>query len=273
MIIDGHVIARDILTRTRARAETLPHPPRVLAIVVSETPATLSYLKIKGMRAADAGCVLEIARFPLEVSAAELCSAASSAATDAIIVQLPLPAGIDTQEVCGAISLSKDVDVLSSAAREKFEKAEMGALLPPVVGAVREVCMRNHVDPKGKKVVVIGNGWLVGNPCAIWFKQQGAAVSVLTSESGDLREALGEADIIISGAGVPGLIKPDFLKPGVVLIDAATSESNGIIAGDADPVCATKCSLFTPVPGGIGPIAVACLFENVITLAERAMNT
>ncbi len=269
MIIDGRAIAKDILVRTRARAETLSHPPRVLAIVVSETPATLSYLKIKGMRAADAGCVLEIARFPLEVSAVELRSAASSAVADAVIVQLPLPESIDTKEVCNAITLLKDADVLSSGARRKFEINEKDALLPPVVGAVREVCMRNHVTLEGKNTVVIGNGWLVGNPCAIWLKQQGAVVSVLTSESKDMREALGEADIIISGAGVPGLIKPDFLKHGVVLIDAATSESNGIIAGDADPACAAKCSLLTPVPGGIGPIAVAKLFENAVSLAER----
>src|SRR3989338_5035585 len=121
MIIDGRAIAKDILARTRARAETLPHPPRVLAIVVNETPATLSYLKIKEMRAADAVCVLEIERFPLEVSAAELRSAASSAVADAVIVQLPLPESIDTKEVCNAISLLKDADVLSSGARGKFE--------------------------------------------------------------------------------------------------------------------------------------------------------
>ena len=269
MIVDGRAIAKDILMRTRTRAETLPHPPRVLAIVVSETPATLSYLKIKGMRAADAGCVLEIQRFPTHVSAAELRSAASSADADAIIVQLPLPIGIDTQDVCNAIPLSKDADVLSSGAREQFKKAEAGALLPPVVGAVREICTQNDINLKGMKGVVIGDGWLVGNPCAIWLKQQGTLVSVLTSQSGDIRGALIDADIIVSGAGVSGLIKPEFLKSGVVLIDAATSESNGIITGDADPACASIASLFTPVPGGIGPIAVACLFENVIALAER----
>lgn len=272
MIVDGRAIAKDILARTRVRSEKLVHPPRVLAIVVSETPATLSYLKIKGMRAADAGCVLEIERFPLEVLAEELRSAASSAATDAVIVQLPLPADINTREVCDAIPFAKDADVLSSAAREKFERAEADALLPPVVGAVSEIFAQNSINPKGKNTVVIGNGWLVGNPCALWLKQQGAVVSILTSESENMREALADAEIIISGAGVPSLIKPDYIKSGVILIDAATSESNGIITGDADPACAEKCSLFTPVPGGIGPLAVAVLFENVVTLAKRAMN-
>lgn len=272
MIIDGRALAKNILARTRARAEKLSHQPRVLAIVASETPATLSYLKIKEMRAADAGCVLEVARFPLGVSAAELCSAVSTSDVSAMIVQLPLPIDINAQEVCGSISLSKDADVLSSAAREKFANNDADALLPPVVGAVREIFAHGNVDVKGKKAVVIGDGWLVGNPCAVWLRQQGAEVLMVTLESGDLSAALRAADIIVSGAGSPYLIKPDMIKEGVVLIDAGTSELGGTLMGDADPACSEKCALFTPVPGGVGPLAVACLFENVVTLAERAMN-
>jgi methylenetetrahydrofolate dehydrogenase (NADP+)/methenyltetrahydrofolate cyclohydrolase len=95
----------------------------------------------------------------------------------------------------------------------------------------------------------------------------------VTSKSDDLSALLGAADIIVSGAGSPHLITPDLLKEGVVLIDAGTSESGGVIAGDADPSCASKCSLFTPVPGGVGPLAVACLFENAVTLVERTTNS
>lgn len=272
MIIDGRALAKNMLTRTKVHAEKLSHPPRVLAIVASETSATLSYLKIKEMRAEDAGCILEVVRFPLEVSTAELCSAVSASDAGAIIVQLPLPIDINAQEVCGSIHLPKDADVLSSAAREKFANNDADALLPPVVGAVREIFAHGNVDVKGRSAVVIGNGWLVGNPCAIWLKQQGAEVTIVTLESGDLSAALRAADIIISGAGSPHLIKPDMIKEGVVLIDAGASESNGVIVGDADPACSEKCSVFTPVPGGVGPIAVAYLFENVVTLAERAMN-
>ena len=93
----------------------------------------------------------------------------------------------------------------------------------------------------------------------------GAEVSVVTKESGDL-SLLTDADIVISGAGVPGLIRPEHLKEGVVLIDAGTSESGGAIVGDADPACAEVASVFTPVPGGVGPVAVACLFRNVAAL-------
>ena len=274
MIIDGRVLAKNMLARIRVRAEKLSPQPRVLAIVVSETPATLSYLKIKRMRAADAGCVLDVVRFPLGVSTAELRSAVAASDATAVIVQLPLPTGINAQEVCAAIPLLKDADVLSAAAREKFANNDADALLPPVVGAVREIFAHSNVDVKGKRAVVIGDGWLVGNPCAIWLKQQGADVKVLTIESvpEDLAAALCAADIVISGAGSPHLIKPDMIKDGVVLIDAGASESGGVVAGDADPSCAEKCSLFTPVPGGVGPLAVAYLFENVVSLAERAMN-
>ena len=232
----------------------------MVALVASDTPATRSYLAIKTKKAEEAGCIFETR--PLEAN----CDDA-----DAIIVQLPVPAGVNQKEICDTVPISKDADVLSSVSRAQFEMMDLRnpSLLPPVVGAVREIFIQNKINLKGKRTVVIGNGWLVGNPCAIWLKQQSAEVSVLTSKSGNLPAALGKADIIISGAGSPHLIKPDMLKEGVVLIDAGTSESNGTIAGDADPSCADKCSIFTPVPGGIGPISVACLFENVVTLAEQ----
>ncbi len=269
MIINGKQIAADILARTKARAAKLPEVPIVLAIVASDTPATRSYLAIKGRRAMDAGCVLDVRTFAGDVDAATLQETARSASSDVTIVQLPLPTGINAQEVCDAIPLAKDADVLSITAREKFETGDVGALLPPVVAAMCEIFVLNGVTAKGKRAVVVGDGWLVGHPAAAWLKRQGAEVAIVTSKTPDLSAALRVADIIVCGAGVPHLIKPEMLKEGVVLIDAGTSESAGVLAGDADPACAEKCSLFTPVPGGVGPIAVACLFENAVTLAER----
>lgn len=258
MIVDGRTLARDVLARAKARAAKLVRPPLVVALTASDTPATRSYLAMKAKRAEDAGCMFETRALGVTFADA-----------DAVIVQLPVPVGTNQKEVCDAIPLGKDTDVLSGNARAKFERGDADALLPPVVGAVREIFLQNKVNPKGKSAVVIGDGWLVGNPCAVWLRQQGADVSVLTSKSGDLSAALRAADIIISGAGSPHLIKPDMLKKGVILIDAGTSESDGTIAGDADPACADKCSLFTTVPGGIGPLAVAMLFANAVTLAER----
>jgi methylenetetrahydrofolate dehydrogenase (NADP+)/methenyltetrahydrofolate cyclohydrolase len=273
MIVDGRALAKEVLARTKARAEKLPRQPRVLVIVANETPATQSYLAIKKTRAADAGCVLTELRFdPHTATTEELRTAVLTSGADAIVVQLPLAERMDARIICDAIPLEKDADVLSTLARAKFETDEYDALVPPVARAVAAILTENGIDPREKQAVVAGAGWLVGKPCATWLSHAGAAVSHLTLESGNIA-MLKEADIIISGAGSPHFIKPEMLKEGVVLIDAGTSESNGELAGDADPACAEKCSLFTPVPGGVGPIAVACLFENVVTLAERAIQS
>jgi len=268
MIVDGRALGREVLTRAKVRAETLDRAPHILAIVANETPATASYLSIKQKRAADAGCILRTEQFEANVSASALTEAVLAADADAVVVQLPLPEGVDVRTVCDAIPLSKDADVLSSAARMKFEADEPDALVPPVASAVAKILAFGGIDPKGKKAVVIGMGWLVGRPCAAWLAHAGADVSHVTSEFGNIA-LIGEADIIVSGAGSAHFITPDMLKNGVVLIDAGTSESNGEVVGDADLACAAKCSLFTPVPGGVGPLAVACLFENAVTLAER----
>lgn len=274
MIIDGRALAKEILARAKARADKLARPPLVVALVAGETPATKSYLAIKTKRAADAGCVLEIQHIqssPRSWETADMLIAMMESDADAIIVQLPLPEGVDARTVCDAIPLEKDADVLSSLARAQFEMMDIvsPSLLPPVVGAVREIFVQNNVDARGKRAVVIGDGWLVGNPCAKWLVQQGAEVTVLTSKSDNLTASLRDADIIVSGAGSPHLIKPETLKQDVVLIDAGTSESGGTLAGDADPACADVCSIFTPVPGGVGPLSVACLFDNVVILAEQ----
>ena len=261
MIIDGRTLAKDILASAKTRAQALGRPPLVVALVASDTPATRSYLAMKAKRAVDAGCILETRALGAPFDDA-----------DAVIVQLPVPEGINQKEACDTITVEKDADVLSSATRGKFERGDADVLLPPVVGAVAEIFKTYAVEPRGKKAVVIGNGWLVGSPCAVWLTQQGAEVSVLTSKSDDLSAPLRGADIVVSGAGSQHLIKPDMLKQGVVLIDAGTSESDGTLAGDADPACVVKCSLFTPVPGGVGPLAVACLFENAVALTEKAMN-
>jgi methylenetetrahydrofolate dehydrogenase (NADP+)/methenyltetrahydrofolate cyclohydrolase len=253
MIVDGKKIAGEILARASTRAAKLSKPPLVVALVGEETVATKSYLKIKEARAADAGCAFE---------ARPLGSSVEDA--DAVIVQLPLPEGTDTEAILNAIPVGKDADVLSRTARTN------GGLLPPVVGAIAEIL--KGIDVEAKWAVVIGRGRLVGEPAAAWLAKRGAELEVvdINTPPETFTKALATADIIISGAGSAGLIKPGMIKEGVVLIDAGTSEQGGVVVGDADPACAEKCAIFTPVPGGVGPIAVAKLFENAVELASRA---
>lgn len=269
MIVDGRQLSREVLERARERAARLAVPPTVQAFVANETAATKSYLSIKKRRAAEAGCVLTVEYFPETVTTEELCSAVSAAHADAVLVQLPLSATLDTERVCNAISFEKDADVLSVRSRSAFFEGTSGALLPPVVAAVEKILAQALVTVREARVTVVGEGFLVGKPVAQWFRQKGALVHVATRESNNLAELLHNADIVVSGAGVPNLITPDMLKDGVVLIDAGTAESSGKIVGDMSPDCVEKASVFTPVPGGVGPLAVACLFENAVLLAER----
>ena len=268
-IIDGRAIAADVLRATRERVAELEYAPLVSAIVMSPNSATKSYLRIKSARAEDAGMKLEVVRVAENATTEEVMSAVKTPGADAVIVQLPLPDSVTTILILDEIPLSQDADVLSQAAYESFVYRKEGALLPPVTAAIREVLLRTAYQDlsalKNKRVVIVGNGKLVGQPAAVWFEEMGANIDVITRESKGLEE-LAHADIVIIGAGSPYLVKPEMLKQGVVLIDAGTSESNGAIVGDADPACAEIASVFTPVPGGMGPIAVACLFQNVAEL-------
>ena len=131
--------------------------------------------------------------------------------------------------------------------------------------AVVEILQRKNVHIEGARTVIVGAGRLVGAPSAWLLRKLGADVSMFTLQEGSIDD-LKNADIIVSGAGNPGFIKPEHIKEGVALIDAGTSELNKKIAGDADPACAEKASVFTPVPGGVGPVAVAMIFRNLLDL-------
>jgi methylenetetrahydrofolate dehydrogenase (NADP+)/methenyltetrahydrofolate cyclohydrolase len=266
--VDGRAIAADMLAKVKSDLASLGREIVVRAVVMQPTGATQSYLRMKGARAQDAGMRLEIVHMADDATDQELMAAVQAPGADSVIVQLPLPDSVTTELVLDEIPLAKDADVLSKAAYEKFIYREEGALLPPVVGAIKEVLERSAVEIAGKRAVVVGTGKLVGLPAAAWLEEMGADVVTLNKESPSLAE-VHTADILILGAGSPGLIKPEMLKKGVVLIDAGTTESNGALLGDADPSCAEVASVFTPVPGCIGPISVAYLFKNAAELALR----
>lgn len=263
--IDGRGIASALLTVVRDGLAG--KVPVVRAVVMEPTPVTESYLLIKTEKAEEAGMHLDIVRIEKGAREEEITDAIRAPGADAVIVQLPLPAYINERSVLDAIPLWQDADVLSSAAYERFLYNEEGGLLPPVVGAIAEILQRAGVTVSGKNVVVIGNGKLVGAPVQAWLSRNNASISVLTHENfSENAPVLKEADIVISGAGSPHLVTPDLLKEGVVLIDAGTSESDGAIVGDFAPACEAIASVYTPVPGGVGPVAVACLFKNVAEL-------
>jgi methylenetetrahydrofolate dehydrogenase (NADP+)/methenyltetrahydrofolate cyclohydrolase len=269
MVIDGKGIASDLLVGIREGVLQLGRNPIVGVLSIEASPVTESYLRIKHAKAVEAGMILDIIRMESDATTEAFLHKIGIYDKDALIVQLPLPEHLDRSAILDAIPAARDADVLSSAARARFTADEPGALLPPVVAAISEVLMRAGTKLEGKRAVVIGNGQLVGRPAASWLEAQGAIVTVLDKDTFSAKSGmLAEAEIIVSGAGSPHLITPDLISAGAVLIDAGTSESGGAIVGDFDPACAELASVFTPVPGGIGPIAVAHLFANVLKLVR-----
>lgn len=262
MIVDGKAIAAEILASVKEKLNGRAFTVR--AIAMAPTPTTESYLKIKERAAVAAGMTLQVVRVENDATTEDLIEKVELPGADAVIVQLPLPEHIDTEKVLSAIPLTKDADLLSRDAEERFAEDGIAA---PVADAVREILERNNVETADRKAVVLGQGRLVGVPVVHLLLRMGAQVTALTEETWN-PDALKDADIIVTGTGKAHLVQPKMIKEGVVLIDAGTSELGEKLAGDTDPTCAEKASVFTPVPGGVGPVAVACLFRNALLLSD-----
>lgn len=270
MIIDGRKLASE---RTEEiRKDRVRFGALSLGVVIATTsPVTESYVGIKKRAARALNIDVVEYHVPDNATLEDITDAIKKASVhDGVILQLPLPPDIDVDVAKNAIPAHLDVDVLSDDAFKLFENDEFPAI-PPVPAAMQYILKRNNVVIEGANVVLIGGGRLVGRPANILFQRLGAKVTVLV-KGDDVAKATKNADIIISGAGVPALIKPDMVKEGVAIIDGGTSESGGMVVGDADPACAEKASVFTPVPGGVGPIAVTEIFANLVALKESTSN-
>lgn len=264
MLIDGRVIAREITELLACEVSKLSQKPSLTVFVLSSDAATQQFIRIKKRIGESVGVDVRIVELPETTTTNELISHVHDAVatSNGIIVQLPLPEHIDFKKIQEAIPASHDVDCLGTEARIRFENGDM-SLLPPVVGACKEILERADIDVAEKNAVVVGKGILVGSPMSAWLSHWGCGVASLDSND-TLKEFTKKADIIVLGAGAPHILKPDMIKEGVVLLDAGTSESGGKVVGDADPECVQKAALMTPVPGGVGPIAIAMLFHNLL---------
>ena len=271
MIIKGREIANSIRMRIADDVSDLGFTPKVALLQVGSHPAIDSFVSIKKKIAGLVGIELVKVSFDEGVTTEDLLQEIDllSRSEDAngkklyhgLIVQLPLPDNIDVDTVLNAVPRDLDIDVLSQEAQDNMYE---DGVLPPVAGAVREVLRKTRTDLRENKVAVIGTGRLVGAPVIKWLEAQGIEPIVVNKQTGDLKQALSEAQVIISGVGQPGLITKDMVNEKHVLIDAGTSESGGVVRGDVDPGCAEVVKAMTPVPGGVGPITVAVLFQNLL---------
>lgn len=264
MIVDGKSIAADIYREVGEKIKQLGRAPRLLVLTAAPNAETKKYLSLKQRKAAALGIEIVVEEFRAEVSTIEAVAFIERAKEgyDGLVVQLPFPPQVDIEAVLAKIPAAADVDAINWQGGDE-------RILPPVVGAIKEIAVRHKVGFADKKVVVVGRGRLVGAPAALWAAAQSAAgVTVIDRDTPDSDDILRSADIIISGAGSPGLITPEKIKDGAIVFDAGTSEEGGVLKGDADPACARKAALFTPVPGGIGPITIAVLLRNLVLIAE-----
>lgn len=239
----------------------------VCFVIFGSDPASEQFIGMKCRFAETLGIQTKVARHPETLSFEEIKVIIAEIANEnvaGIVIQLPLPLGLPVQDVLNLVPERLDIDVLSDQAKLDY-KNNVNEKIPPVSRAVSEILKFYNISLENKNILVIGSGKLVGEPVASMFESQNVAFNVIDKNTEiDLSgKMISSADIIISGAGSPHMIKPEMIKEGVVLVDAGTSEQNGKIVGDIDPGCAEKASLLTPVPGGVGPVTLASLFMNI----------
>lgn len=271
MIIDGKQIANELRVVLQKSVAALSRPPALGIVIVGDDPVIESFVRIKKKYGESLGVSIREFRFDSNIAGETLKNEVAMLSLrddiDGVVVQLPLPASIDLQSILDAVPIAKDVDVLSHAAMVAFARGD-AKIFPPVASAIEEILERHQVNVEGKEVLVLGHGRLVGKPVTILLQHNHAHVTVIDKPVADLALHVRESEIVISGVGIPALITPSMLSPNVVLIDAGTSEQGGRIVGDADPKCVDHARFFTPVPGGVGPVAVAMLFKNLVLLAR-----
>lgn len=278
-IIDGRRLAAALRAQIAVRAKALEvaggQPPGLAVILVGDDPASAVYVRNK-IRACEATGIRSFShRLPSAVSNAELLGRIVELNTDdsvhGILVQLPLPPHIDLPRVLETISVDKDVD--------GFHLYNVGGLVtgntvfsPCTPYGVVKLLEAEGVSIEGQNVVVVGASNIVGKPMALMLMARDATVAICHAKTRDLAQFTILADVLVVAAGVPGLIVPQMVKTGAIVIDVGINRlPDGRITGDVDfEGVAKKASRITPVPGGVGPMTVTMLLENTVASAERA---
>lgn len=278
--LDGRAVSKKILADLKQTiAELAQHDvmPTLAVVLVGSNPASEVYVRNKQRRAEDIGVRSLMFRMPEATTQADLLAKVAELNhdpdIDAILVQLPLPAGLDEQAVIDAIDPDKDVDGFSpvSVGRLWANEPTVVASTPYGIMALLDAY---DIDVAGKRVVIIGRSNIVGRPLAGLMVNHDATVTIAHSKTRDLKQLAKEADILVVAVGVPHFIGADAVKPGAVVIDVGISRgADGKLLGDVDEAAvAPIASAITPVPGGVGPMTIASLMAQTVTLAKRRAN-
>jgi len=269
-LIKGKPIAERIRAQVAEDVAAIGHIGLV-TVLVGDDPASDVYIRLKHKAAVAAGIDATDLRLPEETSEADLLAKVeeldADPEVDAILVQLPLPKQIDEAKVIRALAPAKDVDGFHPINAGQLYLGEP-TLVPATPRGVMAMLAEHQVELSGARAVVIGRSAIVGKPMAHLLLQQNATVTICHSRTKDLARHTLEADVLVAAVGVPAMVTPDMVKPGGVVIDVGINRTDDGIVGDVDPGAAEVAGHLTPVPGGVGPMTIACLLENAVRCAR-----
>ena len=279
-IIDGKELASRkrtaIAEEVKAFSERYGRVPGLAVVLVGEDPASSIYVKNKKLACEKAGITSLSWQLSADTSRAELLGLIdelnANPGVDGILVQLPLPDGLNEEEVLLRIDPAKDVD--------GFHPFNMGMLLtgtptlvPCTPRGIMEMLHDSGVELKGKDAVVVGRSNIVGKPIALLLMMEHATITVCHSRTKDLAEKVSRADIVVAAIGKPEMVRGSWIKEGAVVVDVGVNRTEAGLKGDVEFGEASKrASLITPVPGGVGPMTITMLLENTLIAARARMS-
>ena len=275
VLMDGNRLRDELVVDLKRRIEALGNPHVCLAtVLVGDDKPSQIYVRNKRKKAEEAGMVSRHVELPGDISQPDLEAAVRDLADDpavhGILVQLPLPDGLDAERILDLLPPEKDVDGLTERSMGRLLRGRDGHVPCTPLGVMR-LMERYGVETAGKKAVVIGRSTLVGLPQVLLLGRKGcdATPTLAHSRSGDLAAICREADIIVAAVGVAGLVTAEFVKPGAAVLDVGISRAADGIQGDVDfDAVQAVAGAITPMPGGTGPMTIGCLMENTFNAAR-----
>ena len=276
-LIDGKKISQQrieaVAQAVKTRQEEGLHTPCLVVVLVGDDPASAVYVRNKKLACQKSGIESRSYELPSETTQDDLLKLVdelnSDPAVDGILVQLPLPAHIDSQAVLERIEPHKDVDGFHPYNVGRLV-VKMPLMRPCTPKGVMTLLEAYGIDPKGKKAVVVGASNIVGRPQALELLLSRATVTICHSATQNLADEVAAADILVVGVGIPNFVKGEWVKPGAVVIDVGINRlDDGSLCGDVEfDVAKERASMITPVPGGVGPMTIATLLENTVHAAS-----
>ena len=273
-MIDGKAVAALLRASVAQRVRALPYRPGLTVVLVGEDPASSVYVRSKDRAAQEAGLRASTIRLPASTTQAALLAVVAGLnadeTVDGILVQLPLPSGIEARAVIEAIDPAKDVDGFHPVNVGRLQEG-LAVLTPCTPTGCMKLLAAAGVTIRGARAVVLGRSAIVGKPMAALLLAADATVTIVHSRTVDIAGECRRADILVAAVGRPEMVRGDWIKPGAAVIDVGINRlADGRLVGDcAYAECAAVAGVITPVPGGVGPMTIACLLENTLEAAIR----